>query len=215
MGEGREGREDPGRIGARRHLGAVVITPGKTGIELYFPVSRALASAFMLALFGAACGMIAAAAIAGLLRTGTSAGESMLALAFAGVFALPLALLGVLFVAVALWTAANSLTVEVDDAGLRTVRRWFGIAVAQRALKRADIAAIESRLAAKYIGVFGSTRYYRLFARTGAAYPHAMIIADSLRGTDMTAHVRDLIIEHLALPEIAPAGAQAHEDPAQ
>ena len=80
----------------------------------------------MLALFGVACSIIGLAAIAGLVRSGDTAAASMLALAFAGVFALPLLLLGQLFIVIAVWTAANSLRVEVTSGGLKVVRNLFG-----------------------------------------------------------------------------------------
>jgi hypothetical protein len=190
-------------------VGAIHITPHAGGIALYFPPLRAAASALMLALFGVACSVIGLAAISGLARSGESAPASMLALAFAGVFALPLFALGQLFIAIAVWTAANSLRVEVSSEGLRTVRRWFGCTVARHALGCPEIAAIDSRLAAKYIGVFGATRYYRLFAR-GQNSDASFLIADSLKGPEMTEKIRHLIIEQLAMPALGATGRLAH-----
>lgn len=170
--------------------------------ELYFPPLRTAGSALMLALFGAACGVIGGAAISGLLHSGDSSATNLLALAFAGVFALPLAGLGVLFVAIAAWTAINSLTVEVSPAGLRTERRCLGFSIARRAMPRDDISALDVQLAAKYIGVFGTARYYRLIARSRNS---TLLMADSLKGPDMAENVRRLIIEHLGIPELAAA----------
>ncbi|MDB5809498.1 MAG: hypothetical protein JWN94_1620 [Betaproteobacteria bacterium] len=160
----------------------------------------------MLALFGIACSIIGLAAIAGLVSAGESA---MLALAFAGVFALPLFALGQVFIAIALWTAANALRVEVSAAGVTVVRSWFGYTLSRYSVPREQIAAIESRFAAKYVGAFGSTRYFRLFAQT-VNVPRPLLIADSLKGREMTEDVRQLIIRHLALPELTTAGKQAH-----
>ena len=52
-------------------------------------------------------------------------------------------------------------------------------------------------------------RYYRLFvrARTSA---RLLLIADTLKGADMTEEIRQVIIEHLGLPALAAAGRQAH-----
>ena len=211
MGESGESREGQGRImSLSRTVGAIQVTPRGSGIELYFPPLRAAGSALMLALFGIACTVIGLAAITGLAHSGESAPASMLALAFAGVFALPLVALGQLFIVIALWAAANSLQVEVSSAGLFTVRRWFGYRLARRALRREDIAAIDSRLAARYVGAFGNTRYYRLIARARQPDLPPLLIADSLQGPDMTDEIRRLFIEHLAMPGLAAAGEVAH-----
>jgi hypothetical protein len=209
MGESGERGEGQGRVTLSQTIGAIQVTPRAGGVELYFPPLRAAGSALMLALFGIACSVIGLAAISGLVRSGESAAASLVALAFAGVFALPLFLLGQLFIATALWSAANSLEVEVSAAGIITVRRWFGYAVARHALAREEIAAIDSRPAAKYIGAFGGARYYCLIARGGAP-PRRILIADSLQGPAMTDELRHIIIEHLAMPALATAGELAH-----
>lgn len=206
MGESGESREGEARIDT---AGAIRITPLATGIALDFPPLRAAGSALMLALFGAACSMIGLAAVAGLARSGESASASMLALAFAGVFALPLLALGQVFIVIAVWTAANSLHVEVSGAGVRIVRNLFGYTIVRREVARGDVTAVESRLAAKYIGAFGAERYYRLIvAARGVARP--LLIADSLKGPAMTEEIRQLVLAHLAAPELAAAGVQAH-----
>jgi hypothetical protein len=210
MGESGESRQGQARVDTFRTVGAIHITPRADGVALYFPPLRAAGSALMLALFGGACSVIGLAAISGLARSGETAATSLLALAFAGVFALPLFALGQLFIAIAVWTAANSLQVEVSSTGLSTVRRWFGYTVARCEIPHDEIAAIESRLAAKYVGAFGGTRYYRLIARAQNS-GRPLLIADSLRGPAMTEEIRQLIIEHLALPALAAAGSQAHE----
>lgn len=209
MGESGESREGESRIDTERTIGAIRVAPLATGIELYFPPLRAVGSALMLALFGLACSMIGLAAVAGLARSSESAAANMLALAFAGVFALPLLALGQVFLAIAVWTAANSLRVEVRSAGLRMARNLFGYAVVRRDIPNEDITAIESRLAAKYVGAFGGARYYRLFARV-RNFPRPLLIADSLRGPAMTEEIRQLVIAHLARPALAAAGEQAH-----
>ena len=192
-----------GLSGTPHRLGPIHVIAHGHDVELYFPPLRTAGSTLMLALFGAACGVIGGAAISGLLHSGDSSATSLLALAFAGVFALPLAGLGALFIAIAAWTAVNSLTVEVSPAGLRTERRCLGFSIARRAMPRDDISALDVQLAAKYIGVFGTARYYRLIARSRNS---TLLLADSLKGPDMAENVRRLIIEHLGIPELAAAG---------
>lgn len=211
MGEGRASGQGAARLtaspGTTVTLGAILITTRAPGVELHFPALRAAGSALMLGFFGVACGVIGAAAVSGLARSGGSETASMLAFAFAGVFALPLTGLGLLFIAIAVWTALNSLTVEVNNTGLRTVRRWLGFEVARRALLRQEIAAIEIRLTAKYIGVFGALRYYRLIARGRDALvsDRTLIVADSLKGYAMAEDVKNIIIAQLEMPELAQA----------
>ncbi len=222
MGEGRASRQSTARLndmGAAIglgavpiRLGAILVTVRGAGLELYFPPLRAAASALMLALFGGACVVLGAAATAGLLQSGDSQTASMLALAFAGVFALPLAGVGLMFIAIALWTAANSLTVEVSNEGLRTARRWCGYTIARREVRGQDIGAIDSCLAAKYVGVFSPTRYYRLLARSRGG---ALLIADSLKGAAMTEEVKRMIVDHLGLPELATQSAAVLASAAQ
>jgi len=209
MGESGEGRQSESGIDIPRTIGAIHVAPLASGIALIFPALRAAGSALMLALFGVACSIIGLAAIAGLVRSADTAAASMLALAFAGVFALPLLLLGQLFIVIAVWTAANSFCVEVTSGGLNVVRNLFGYTVARRALAGDDITAIDSRMAARYVGAFGPARYYRLFARSRNS-PRPLLIADSLRGPAMTEEIRQLVIGQLARPALAAAGVHAH-----
>jgi len=208
MGEGRESCEGESRIDALREAG-LHVTPHAHGLALYFPPLRSAAAASMLALFGLACSLIGLASVGGLARSADSEAASMVALAFAGVFALPLFALGQLFIAIALWTAFNSLAVDVTAEGIRTERRWLGYPLARRALAAANINAIEGRFAAKYLGIFSRSRYYRLLA-TGRDIAKPLLIADHLHGPASTEAVRRLVIERLNLPALADAGEQVH-----
>ena len=194
-----QGRQN-GAPDTPRGFGAVRMTQRGPVIELYFPPLRAAGSSFLLALFGAACCVIGGAAISGLVHSSTTFAANLLALAFAGVFALPLVGLGLWFIVIAVWTAANSVSVEVSTAGLHTERRWLGYAFARRSLARDEIMALDVKLAAKYIGAFGAARYYRLIA-CGRDRP--LLIADSLRGVEAAERMRNIIIEHLEMPGLA------------
>jgi hypothetical protein len=102
----------------------------------------------------------------------------------------------------------------VSGDGLRIVRNCFGQTVTRRAVAADDITAIDSRLAARYVGAFGPARYYRLFARA-RNFPRPLLIADGLQGPAMAEEVRQLFIEHLARPALSATGAQAHLAPAE
>lgn len=207
MGESRESGESESRISTLRAAG-VHVAPHADGIELYFPPLRAAAAAAMLALFGLACSLIGLASMGGLAGSGSEA-ASLLALAFAGIFALPLFLLGQLFIAIALWSAFNSLRVDVSAQGIRTERRWLGYPLVRRALAGEEIGTIESRFAAKYLGILGRGRPYRLLAN-GPGQSPPLLIADHLRGPAVTETLRQLVIEALHRPALATAGEQAH-----
>ncbi len=132
MGARGEGSENSGRVNASRSIGGVQITESGGTTQLCFPPRRAAGSALMLTIFGAACSIIVVMSVAGLERSGDSPASSNVALAFAGVFSLPLFAIGQLFIVIGFWTAVNSLAVEASAAGLRSTRRCFGIAVARR-----------------------------------------------------------------------------------
>ncbi len=175
------------------------VTTRDTRVELHFPALRAAGSSLMLALFGFACCVIGGAAASGLLHSENDAAASLLAFAFAGVFAIPLVALGLWFVIVALWTASNSLTVEVSAAGLRTERRCLGYPLARRQLQCASIASIDVMPEAKYVGIFDATRYYRLYA---GGENRTLLIADHLKGPDTAGNARKMIAERLGRPEL-------------
>jgi|GEM_PF-1258451 hypothetical protein len=210
MGARGEGSENSGRVNASRSIGGVQITESGGTTQLCFPPRRAAGSALMLTIFGAACSIIGVMSVAGLERSGDSPASSNVALAFAGVFSLPLFAIGQLFIVIGFWTAVNSLAVEASAAGLRSTRRCFGIAVARRSMAHTDIAAIESRMAARYIGAFGRSRYYRLIASGRDPTHRSMLIADTLKGIEMTSEVRRIIVDRLAITGLDAAGRQDH-----
>jgi hypothetical protein len=182
-----------------RAVSAVRITPLDTCTELYFPPLRAPGSALMLGLFGVSCIVIGGAATSGLLHSGEVPAANFVALAFAGVFALPLVAVGLWFVVIAAWAAANSMTVEVRGAGLRVTRRVCGCAFARHEMRPDELTALELVPAPRYVGAFGSERHYRIRARAGAS---AVIVADNLKGRAGAAELRRLIGEKLQRPEL-------------
>jgi len=172
-------------------------------VELRFPALRAAGSSLMLALFGVACCVIGGATTVALLHSEQAGAASLLAFAFAGVFAIPLISLGLWFVVVALWTASNSLTVEVGTAGLRTERRCLGYPLVRSQLQCTDIGALDVRLEAKYVGIFDSVRHYRLYAR---GKDRTLLIADHLKGEDTADSTRKMIADKLGRAHLGTDG---------
>ena len=68
----------------------------------------------------------------------------------------------------------------------------------------------QRRTVASYVGAFGNSRYYRLVARSREPGQPPVLVADSLKGPDMTDEIRRLFIEHLAIPGLAATGELAH-----
>ncbi len=171
------------------------------GIELYFPPLRAPAGALGLGLFGALCVALPLFALSGLLPMGGNEAHSLLALALLGAFVAPFPVFGAVFVGLAVYLLANSLTVTVSSSAIRTVRRVFGLALKRRELKCADIASLEAQSAAKYQSVFSAEPYYRLAARHATLRHNDLVIAESLQGEALMAQMQALIARHARLAE--------------
>jgi len=192
------------------------------GLTLYFPPLRTPAAAFALALFGAACltlALLAGIALAPLAYTGPA---GVLAIWMMSIFLLPFAAFGVAFLALAAYQVANSLTVEVDASGLRSVRRVLGIATARRSVAREDVTAIDAIAVQRHRLPREAAAYYSLIARTrsGAGLTLAaaltsgrladyrnrrIVVAESLRDEALMEEIRREVLlaarlEHLAAP---------------
>ena len=203
----------------------VRLTRSYHGIEFYHPPLRAPAAAGALALFGVAGfipGCFAAMAVAPLSESGAA---GMLGIWLMSIFILPFVAFGVLFVAMAVYLVANSLTVSVTASEIRSLRRVFGIALRERRVARDDITALDAVAALRNRWPGVDTVYYSLVARTrsGAgltmkeAYRTGRLaqfrnrnitVAESLRGEALMEQVKAEIIqagrlEHLAAQEAA------------
>lgn len=190
-----------------RRIGSTVVHLDDAALIVYCPALRTAAPALMLALFGAACSIIAIASFVGLIGTGSDAASSMLAFAFAGVFVLPLLGIGGVFMAIGLWSALNSLTVATAAGELRADRRWCGIPLMKKIVPVQSISAIDSVREARFLGIFSSARYFRLLARTPVG---AILLADHLKAAEETEQVRQLFVTALARPELAGGGKCEH-----
>ncbi|MBM3357665.1 MAG: hypothetical protein FJY54_08045 [Betaproteobacteria bacterium] len=172
------------------------------GVELYFPPLRAPAAAASAAAFGAVCLLPSLLAAAALIPRDASDAYGLLALVLLSAFAVPLVAFGVTFLALAVYLMANSLTVQVTAAAIRSRRSVFGCALSPRELRRGEVAAIEPEPAARYRNLLGGEPGYRLIARPGPRAPagqRVMIVAEDLKGTGKVNEVRRLIESSMRL----------------
>jgi hypothetical protein len=192
---------------AERRIGSTQIHQDAASLIVYCPALRSAAPALMLALFGTACSFIALASLTGLVGHGGDGSSNLLALAFAGVFVLPLISIGTVFIAIALWTALNALTVAATQTELRADRRWCGIPLAQKIVAVETIHALDVLRDARFLGFFGGVRYYRLLARTTNS---SLLLADHLRGADEVDAVKQLFVSALGRPALSENGRCEH-----
>ncbi len=163
--------------------GAMVrITPTREGLELHFPPLRNWGAAAGFGVFGALSVALPVAAGAGLgIMEGPDA-FGWLAIVLVGGFALPLLAFGVVFLALAVYLLANSLTVTVASDRIQAVRRVFGVTLYRRALGRADIEAVVALSATRLQSSFSAEPRYQLVARSRTPNQAHLVIAESLRG---------------------------------
>ena len=191
---------------AEQRIGSTQIHQDAASLIVYCPALRSAAPALMLALFGTACSFIALASLTGLVGHGGGS-SNLLALAFAGVFVLPLISIGTVFIAIALWTALNALTVAATQTELRADRRWCGIPLAQKIVAVETIHALDVLRDARFLGFFGGVRHYRLLARTTNG---SLLLADHLRGADEVDAVKQLFVSALGRPALSENGRCEH-----
>ncbi len=163
------------------------------GIVLTFPVLRAPGVALSLAAFALLCGLMPALGLSALLPLESANASAMVSLALIGGFAAPFMLASVVFAALAIYLAANSLRVEIDAAGVRTERRVFGYVTRKCAIARDAITDIEPRIGARYQNVFSSTPRYALIARHRDGPSNNIVVAEDLAGQAIMQEVRALI----------------------
>jgi hypothetical protein len=185
-------------------IGSAIVHRDGAALIVHCPALRNGGASLMLAAFGAACSVIAMASFLGLAGASGTAGSGLLALAFAGVFVLPLLGIGGLFIAIALWNACNALTAATAGGELRVERRWCGMLLSRKSVPVAAIEQIDCAREARFKGLAGGARYYRLIAQTNAG---ALVLADHLRGDrDETEKARQLFIEAMGRSELAASG---------
>jgi hypothetical protein len=198
----------------------VRLTRSHQGLELHFPPLRNPGAALMLALFGISClipGLFAGIAVAPLSEYGPG---GMIAIWLMSIFILPFIAFGLLFVALALYQVANSLTVNVSVAEIRSQRRIFGVALRERRVLTADIAALDPLTALRYRWPREEISYYNLVAKTksGAGLTlmeahrtgrlallrnRKITVAESLRGEALMEQIKAEIIRAARLERLA------------
>lgn len=163
------------------------------GIVLAFPVLRAPGVSLSLAVFGLLCLLMPAAGLSALLPLQSADAMQLVTLALIGGLAAPFALAGVVFLALAIYLAANSLLVEIDASGIRTERRIFGRLTRLRDIARDDIAAVEPRISARYQNVFSATPRYALIACHRGGRARDVVIAEDLAGQPLMQEINQLV----------------------
>jgi|GEM_PF-3490470 len=160
----------------------VRVSEGPEGLEFHFPPFRNRGAAAGYGAFGAVSIALPIAAAAGLgLADGPDA-QGWVAMVLVGGFALPVLAFGVVFLALAVYLLANSLTVTAGPDRIVTVRRLFGLTLARRALSRTDIAAMAPLIAAQIQSKFSAEPRYQLIARSRRQGQADLVIAESLPG---------------------------------
>jgi hypothetical protein len=99
-----------------------------------------------------------------------------------GGFALPVLAFGVVFLALAVYLLANSLTVTAGTDRIATVRRLFGLTLSRRALSCTDIAAMVPLSATRFQSKFSAEPRYQLLAHSRTPGQTDLVIAESLPG---------------------------------
>lgn len=177
------------------------VTRTADGVELYFPPLRAPGVAAATAAFGVACLVPSLFATAALAPAHGADTPGMLSLILVGAFTVPFLVFGVVFIALAVYMLANSLTVNVTASAIRTTRSLFGMRLARRELRHAEIAAIEPEISAKYQSLFAAEPRYRLVARAAARGSPRLIVAEGLVGERAMEQVRSLIAGNAGLQD--------------
>ena len=171
----------------------VRVSETPAGLRLQYPVLREWRPALRLA---CGCGAMFVLALYAALAYSPEAapgGAAALTLVLTAVVVYPVILFGALFVLLALFTVATSLTVEVDAACITSVRRLFGVAYSRRSLPTAAIVAFEPEAVRLARGLGGAV-HYRLMA-TPAGAPK-LAVGDRIPDESLCRRVQGLIETH-------------------
>ena len=185
-------------------IGSAIVHHDGTALIVHCPALRNAGASLMLAAFGAACSVIAMASFLGLAGAGSTNAQSLLALAFAGVFVLPLLGIGAMFIAIALWNACNALTAATAGGELRVERRWCGLLLSRKTVPASAIEKIDCVREARFKKLAGGARFYRLIAQTAIG---PLVLADHLRGDrEETEKTIGLFVDAIGRRELATNG---------
>ncbi len=169
------------------------------GLQLYYPLSRNRGMATVLIVFGALCAGVA------WFLTGQVMlefmGEDGLGLLFAGMvgfMALVFGAFGGLLLLLGFYELGNTLRVEVDHAGVRTLRRVYGIPF-RRKVPLDGLQRLETKITSQTgQGAKAVIRYtLRLHLRGG----RKLVVGDGIRGAPVAKQVAGLIRDACGLKE--------------
>ena len=164
------------------------------GLRLHFPALRGWRNALRLALMGGAMLLLALYAAVVYSVPGKSDAVALLTLAMTAVVVYPVILFGALFVLVALYAVANSLTVEVSAASISCERRFLGFKYSKRSLPTAVITGFEAE-ARGAPRVLGGAILYRLIAMH-TQFPHRLVVAEGIPDESLCGALKALIERH-------------------
>jgi hypothetical protein len=171
----------------------VRVTQLSPGLEFYFPPLRNLGAAAGFGAFGALSIALPVAAAASLGLTDGPGAQGWLVIILVGGFALPILAFGVVFIALAAYLLANSLTVVARPDHIATVRRLFGLTLSRRTLSCTDIPAVEPLIPARFQNQFSAEPHYQLIARSRNPAQAGLVIAESLPGRAVMERMAALI----------------------
>lgn len=187
----------PAAIGPQWPVDVVRVTYTPRGVRLHFPALRGWRRSLRLALIGVALFVPSCYAAMAFAPPAFPDAAAVLTLALTASVVFPVLLFGALFVLVALYAVANSLTVEVDTNGISTERRVLGFSIRTRTLPAAAIRALESKPVIAHRGLGGHTSFQLIAAATG---PHAgLIVADGVPDETQANALKTLIARYVQL----------------
>jgi len=171
----------------------VRITQLPEALELYFPPLRNVGAAVGFGAFGIVSIALPVAAAAGVGITDAPGISSWLALILIASFALPILVFGFVFIGLACYLVANSLTVRAGPDRILTTRRLFGLVVSGRAVPCAEISALEAQRPRQFQSQFSPEARYRLIARHRDPKRGSVVVAESLPGVAATEQLGEVI----------------------
>ncbi len=167
------------------------------GLVLHYPVLREWRTALRLACAGAAMLLLALyAAVAYSPSTGPG-GAALLTLALTAVVVYPVLLFGAVFVLIALYSVATSLTVEIDAGSIATVRRLFGVKYSRRSLSTRAVVALEPEAIRAPRGLGGGVHYRLSVTQAGGG---KLAVGERIPDEALCRCLRDLIASHAHIP---------------
>lgn len=160
----------------------VRVTQLPTELVLYFPPLRNVGVALGFGAFGGLSIALTTAAIVGASLTDTPGVHSSLAVILVAGFALPVMIIGFVFLALSIYLPSNSLTVRAGTDRILTTRRMFGLVISNRTVACSEIAALQPQRPRQFQSPFSSETRYRLIARNRDPQRATIVVAESLAG---------------------------------